>query len=151
MTEEASRIKRFDYDNLFKSVLKEYFWDALRIFLPALYNVADKNVPPKFLDNELKKVTFDLEGGANRSDMLAEIKLMDGGNELVLCHLEVQGEGGDDLPTRMMRYRDAIHLHYKKEPVGIAVITAQRPQDEKTFYSSDMFGVTVSYIYVNFF
>ena len=55
--------ERFDYDNLFKTVLQRYFWEALKIFLPALYEAADKTTAPEFLDQELQKVTFDLEGG----------------------------------------------------------------------------------------
>ena len=59
-------------------------------------------------------MTFELEGGANRVDMLAKVPLLDGGEEYVLCHQEYQGEGGGDLPTRMYRYKEAIHLLYSK-------------------------------------
>ena len=83
-------LERLDYDNLFKTLLHRYFWEALKIFLPALYEAADRSENPKFLDKELQKVTFDLEGGANRADLLARIKLKNGSNELILCHLEIR-------------------------------------------------------------
>jgi hypothetical protein len=151
LDDDIDHVKRLDYDNLFKKVLKDYFWEALRIFLPALHEAADRDIPVKSLDKELEKVTFDLEGGMNRLDMLAEIHLKDGNEELVLCHVEIQGEGGEDLPTRMMRYRSAIFLERRKEPVGIAVLTANRPKREKTSYRSELFGVKVSYEYKNVF
>jgi hypothetical protein len=142
---------RLDADNLYKTILKEYFWDALVSFMPNLYEAADRNVPPVPLDEELQKVTFDLDGGASRADLLMSVTLAGGGEEYLLCHVEVQGEGGGDLPLRMYRYKEAIHLLYGKEPAGIAVITARRPRGEKTAYSSDVFGVRVSYDYKNFF
>ena len=140
--------ERLDYDNLFKTVLRRYFWEALKIFLPALYEAADKTEAPEFLDKELEKVTFDLNEGANRTDLLVRLKLKNGAKELILCHLEVQGGGGGDLPLRMYRYKEMIHLKYGEEPVGIAVITAPRPLGEKAFYSWERFGVRIVYDYV---
>jgi hypothetical protein len=151
LTGDTPRAARFDYDNLYKAVLKEYFWDAMRIFLPRLHEAADREAPVRMLDGELKKAAFDLEGGANRADVLAEIALKDGGGELVLCHVEVQGEGGGDLPARMMRYRSAIFLTHSKEPVGVAVLTEPRPPGEMRLYRSERFGVRVSYKYQNVF
>jgi hypothetical protein len=143
--------QRQDYDNLFKNVSRDYFWDGLKIFLPELYEAADREYPIETLDKELQKVTFDLEGGANRIDMLVKIKLKNGESEFVLCHLEIQGSDGKiNLPRKMYRYKEAIDLLYDKEPVGIAVTTAGRPKKEKDFYASDTFGVKVTYEYKNF-
>jgi hypothetical protein len=141
--------KRFDYDNLWKTVLKCYFWEALKIFLPELYDAADRDQKPEFLEQELQKVTFDLDGGINRTDLLAKVRLKDGNSELTLCHTEVQGKGGGDLALRMYKYKEAIHLIYGREPVGIALITDKRPKGEKTFYSSEQFRVRVLYEYIN--
>ena len=115
---------RMDYDNFYKTLLHRYFWEALKIFLPALYEAADRVDDPEFLEQELEKVMLDLEGGANRTDLLARIKLKDGAKKLVLCHTEIVGEGGGDLPTRMYRYKEMIHLKYGEEPIGISVLTA---------------------------
>jgi hypothetical protein len=143
--------QRWDYDNLFKNVLRDYFWDGLKIFLSELYESADRSYPIELLDKELQKVTFDLGGGANRIDMLAKIKLNNGESEFVLCHIEIQGnDRGVNLPRKMYRYKEAIDLLYDKEPIGIAVTTAGRPKIEPAFYRSDTFGVKVTYEYKNF-
>ncbi|MDR1982326.1 MAG: hypothetical protein LBQ08_00815, partial [Holosporaceae bacterium] len=83
--------ERLDYDNLFKTVMHRYFWEALKIILPALYEAADRSEEPEFLEQELQKVTFDLGEGANRTDLLVRIKLKNGSKELILSHLELQG------------------------------------------------------------
>ena len=90
-SETPTVLERLDYDNLFKTVLQRYFWEALGIFLPALYEAADKMIAPEFLEQEMQKVTFDLGEGANRTDLLVRIKLKNGSRELILCHFEVQG------------------------------------------------------------
>ena len=141
--------ERLDYDNLFKTILRRYFWEALELFLPELYEAADRAAEPEFLEQELQKVTFDLEGGANQADLLTRIKLKSGANELILCHMEVQGEGGGDLPARMHRYRQMIYLKHEEEPIGIAVITAPRPKKEASSYLWERFRVKVSYEYIN--
>ncbi|MDR1731000.1 MAG: hypothetical protein LBR61_02795 [Synergistaceae bacterium] len=141
--------ERFDYDNLWKTILHHFFWEALKIFLPALYEAADRTKEPEFLDKELQKVTFDLEGGPNRADLLTRVKLKNGEGELILCHTEIQGEGGGDMPVRMNRYRQMICLRYREEPVGIAVMTAPRPRGEQTSYRWERFGVRVLYEYIN--
>ena len=140
---------RMDYDNLYKTLLHLYFWEALEIFLPVLYEAADRTEAPDFLEQELQKVTFDLEGGANRTDSLVRIKLKNGSNKLILCHIEVAGEGGGDIPTRMYRYKQMIYLKYGEEPIGIAVLTAPRPHREKNSYNWELFGVRVIYEYIN--
>jgi hypothetical protein len=83
--------ERMDYDNLFKTVLHRYFWEALKIFVPELYEAADKSVEPVFLEQELQKITLDLGEGTNRTDLLVQIQLKNNRKELILCHLEVQG------------------------------------------------------------
>jgi hypothetical protein len=148
--ELSAESERMDYDNLWKIVLTRFFWDALKIFLPELYKAADRNQEPEFLDKELQKVTFDLSGGANRTDLLARFLLKDGNRELALCHTEVQQDRGEgDLPTRMYKYKEAIHLIHDREPIGIAVTMAPRPKGEKSFYYSGQFGVESLYKYIH--
>jgi uncharacterized protein YeeX (DUF496 family) len=143
-----------DADNLYKTVLKKYFWDGLKLFFPELYEAADRSVAPVSLDKELDKATYDLGGGANRVDLLMCVTLKDGDEKILLCHLEVQGKskkGDDSLPLRMFDYLIAIFRQNRKMPVGIAVSTAPRPKGEKTVFISDTFGVEVIYRYKNFF
>jgi hypothetical protein len=141
--------ERLDYDNLYKTVIRRFFWEALKIFLPALYDASDKSEAPEFLEQELQKITFDHNKGPNRTDLLIRLKLKNGANELILCHLEAQGEGGGDLPTRMYRYKQMIYLKHGEEPVGIAVMTYPRPLEEKACYNWERFGVRVVYDYIN--
>jgi hypothetical protein len=64
------------------------------------------------LDKELQKVTFDLSGGANRTDLLARLLLENGNSELVLCHTEVQQDRGEG---EKAMYMSAFEKIYRKE------------------------------------
>ena len=147
--EQSTAPERMDYDNLFKTALRRYFLEALKILVIELYEAADRRVGPVFLEQELQKITFDLGEGTNRTDLLVRIKLKNGCDELILSHLEIQGEGGGNMTVRMYRYKEMIHLRYGEEPIGVAVTTAPRPRGEKTFYSWKRFGVKVAYEYLN--
>jgi hypothetical protein len=149
MNEKFPEPERIDYDNLFKTLVYRYFWEILKIVLPALYEAADRSIALDFLDKEMQKVTFDFGEGSNRVDLLVRITLKNGSRELILCHLEIQGEAGGDLSIRMYRYKQMIYLKYGKEPVGIALLTAPRPQGEKAYYNWERFGVEVAYKYLN--
>ena len=140
---------RMDFDNLFKTVMHRYFWDGLQIFSHALYADADTTQEPEFLEQELEKVVFDQPHGSNRTDLLARIPMKSGGEQWILCHLELQGQGGGDLPTRMNKYRAMIYLKHDAEPVAFAVLTSPRPKDEPHSYVSQRYETRVVYEYKN--
>jgi hypothetical protein len=50
---------RIDADNLYKTVLKRYFWDGMELLLPELCDAADQNVEPVSLDREMYKSIFE--------------------------------------------------------------------------------------------
>ena len=100
MAEDMRREGRLDADNLYKTVLKKYFWDGLKLFMSNLYADADTSAAPDFLDNEQQKAAFDLKGGAARTDILASVKLRNGRKKFVICHVEIQGAKGGNLPER---------------------------------------------------
>ncbi|MDR1740780.1 MAG: hypothetical protein LBR38_02895 [Synergistaceae bacterium] len=103
---------------------------------------------PVFLEQEMRKLNFDSEGGAHHVDMLARINLLGGEEPVVFCHIEIQGKGGGDLPTRMYAYRSEIYLKLKVDPIGIVALTDKRPEGEKTFYIWKQFGVVSFYKYL---
>ena len=140
-------------NDLYKTLLKKYFWDSIKLFLPELYEDADRNVAPVPLDEELQKATskYNLGQDASRVDLLMSVTLKNGKDKNLLCHLSVQGEGGEDLPSRMLSYNGAIFLQCGKGSVGIAVSTAPRPTGEKTSYMSNEYGCETTYEYKNFF
>ena len=79
---------------------------------------------------------------------LIKIFLKDGRTEWILLHIEVQGSGGDDISFRMMLYCCLIFAHYKKMPVGLAILTKRRSKDKIIVaYNLEQYGSSISYKY----
>ena len=150
----AKKKKKFDYDGFWKNFIKRFFYPLLKRALPELYEAADREVEPEFLDKEFTDVLNTADPKIHTSprfaDYVLKVPLKNGGEEWVLLHIEVQGHGGSaSLAVRMRTYGSLIFAHYQKEPVALAIITEKRPRDEPSYYSYSRFGTESIYRYNN--
>ncbi|MDR1873709.1 MAG: hypothetical protein LBQ90_01665 [Synergistaceae bacterium] len=147
-TEETNR---FDHDGLWKDLIKRFFYPLLRRALPELYEDADRDVEPRFLDKEFRDVlnTADpkIHTSPHFADYVLEVPLKNGGTEWVILHIEIQGRGGDSLEVRMCIYRSLVFAHYRREPVALAIITDRRSPEEPLYYSHNRYGTESVYRY----
>ncbi|MBI4870377.1 MAG: hypothetical protein HY814_02290 [Candidatus Riflebacteria bacterium] len=101
---EARAGIRADFDTPWKEALERYFREFLALFFPAAHDGIDWARGHEFLDKELEKVVRDAELGRRLLDKLAHVWRQDGEEELVLVHVEVQGQKDDDFAQRMYVY-----------------------------------------------
>ncbi len=103
------------HDQLFKELLQAFFADFVRIVLP---DVAARlrMEEPRFRDKE--RFTDTTEGEHRYLDLLAEVEALDGEEELVLVHVEIEADarGSDAMGHRMWRYAMQLWLR-DHEPV----------------------------------
>ena len=145
--------ERFDFDGFWKDLIARFWREMLLSVIPDLYYAADLSVEPEFLDKELRDVmqSFNYQQDEHNPprfvDTLMKIMLKDGGDEWVLLHIEIQGAGGEDLPTRMHRYYCLLFAHHGRHPAALAILTAPRPKENKNFYEFSHFGTSLKYSY----
>ena len=140
--------ERRDSDGLWKDIVQRFFYPMLQRAIPTLYDDADREKKPRFLDKELRKIAYALPGGAHVADFLVEVPLKNGSSEWVLLHIEVQSKGGrDSLPFRMFHYKSLIFAMYKRESVALALVTEKRPKGEPEFYQSNLYDTVTAYQY----
>ncbi|MBQ7560624.1 MAG: hypothetical protein IJS99_02150 [Synergistaceae bacterium] len=142
----------FDYDELWKDFIADFWREILEKFIPGLYIKADLNHEPEFLDKELHDILAafndnEINTPKRYVDKLLKIFLKEGGEEWVLLHIEIQDKGGEDFALRMFRYYCLLFTHYNKNPVALAILTAGRPKNENDFYKADLFGTSIEYKY----
>ena len=144
----------FDYDELWKDFIADFWREILEKFIPSLYVKADLNHEPEFLDKELHDILAAFNDNDDKTpkryvDKLLKIFLKDGGEEWVLLHIEIQNKGGENFALRMFRYYCLLFIHYKKNPVALAILTASRPKNETDpgIYKADLFGTSIEYKY----
>ncbi|MBQ7578493.1 MAG: hypothetical protein IJT21_09535 [Synergistaceae bacterium] len=160
MTEETAIIltdeqqEAFDYDELWKDFIADFWQEILKKFIPSLYKKADLNREPEFLDKELHDILASFNDNDSKTpkryvDKLLKIFLKNGGEEWVLLHIEIQGKGGENFSLRMFRYYCLLFIHYGKNPTALAILTAGRPKREGDpgIYKVDLFGTSIEYKY----
>jgi hypothetical protein len=142
--------ERFDSDGTWKDLIKRFFYHLLKRALPELYEAADRDREPTFLDKEFRDIlnTSDptIRTSPHFADYVIRVPLKRGVEEWILFHIEIQGQGGN-LAERINHYRCLIYAHYRREPVTLAIITYRRSHGESAYYCHSHFGTKIIYEY----
>lgn len=141
-----------DKDGIWKDAVEQYLPLLLKRMMPELYEDADFSQDIIFLDKELRdtiQVSLSEEHNAAKYvDTLVQVPLKTGKNEWVLLHIEVQGEGGEDISFRMILYCCLIFAHYRRMPVALAILTDKRPLKETPgIFEFSNYGTELVYKY----
>jgi hypothetical protein len=124
----------------------------LKRAIPKLYEIADVNVEPRLLDKEFRDILNtndpEIHTSPHFADYIIEVPTKDGKGQWILCHLEAQGPGGTDLSERMFFYMCLIYAHYRRMPVGLAIITDGHKKESR-FFEYNHFDLKTLYQYYN--
>ena len=120
--ERSERMNPIDYDGAWKETLEVYFRPFLAFCFPVVERGIDWTIDPLFLDKELQEVVRDAETGCLRVDKLVKVQTVDGAEEWLLVHVEVQSQADGDLARRMYRYHHRLEDRYGRPVVSLAVL-----------------------------
>jgi len=133
------------HDQLFKDLLKAFFYDFLVLFTPDLAAAIDP-ASITFLDPQ----TFtDLPQGQLRlADLVAEVRTLDGQPELLLVHTEVQSVLDADFGYRMWEYHALLRLrHQGRLVISIALLPFKDVGEVRLArYAETIFGQEYPYL-----
>jgi hypothetical protein len=104
-----------DHDRLFKTLLRAFFPDLLRLVVPG---IARRLEPARasFLDKELLAAGL---GGRREADLLARVPVRGGGSLLV--HVEIEARARSRMPQRLHGYASRIQAAYGGQVLSILV------------------------------
>lgn len=143
----ARSSRRID-DPLWKSILEQTFSHFLRFIFPNADDVFDFRKPFDYLDKEFESL-FPPEAngkGVRYVDKLVKIFLKNGGEQFILCHIEVQSsKGKGDLAERMFRYFYMIADRYKVPVTAIAILADENKNYRPKVYVQDFMGTKLHY------
>jgi hypothetical protein len=97
-----------DFDGAWKEALEQFFRPFLEFCFPDIAARVDWAKGFEFLDKELQKVVHDAEMGTLRVDKLVQVYRLDGTEDWLLVHVEVQSQTDNDLPSRMYQYHHRV-------------------------------------------
>ena len=119
----STRGARADQDSAYKDLLREHFPDFLRFFFPAVADEIDLTKVPVFLDTELKRFSRGNNSPHRLADLLVRVHCKAGGEELIYCHVEVQGHRDEGFELRLLQYAYRILDRLGRLPMTLAVLT----------------------------
>ena len=117
-----------DMDGGWKQVIEDYLEDFFRFFFPTVHAEIDFSQPCEYLDKELAKIMLDAAVGDREADQLIQVLWRDGGDELVLVHVEVQAQDAADFAERMYVYNTRIWERYRRPVVSLALLIDGDPR-----------------------
>ncbi len=100
-----TRTPRADYDGFWKEGLGLFFQSFLVLCFPGVAALIDWSQPVEYLDTEMRRALRGLSRRRrNQVDRLVKVHLLDGGEQWILIHVEVQSQWVQDFPERIFRY-----------------------------------------------
>src|SRR5437773_10926166 len=103
----------------------------------------DWAVPPEFLDKELQEVVRDAAVGPQRVDKLIKVRLLDGTEEWILIHIEVQHHRDSHLPERVFDYHGPIRHRYGKKVLTLVILADEDPNWRPSYFEEEILGCRV--------
>jgi hypothetical protein len=114
-------------DGGWKQLIDDELEEFFRFFFPQVHAAIDFRSGCQSRDKELAKIMVGADAGDCEADKLFEVQWRDGGQELVLIHVEVQAQGEQDFAQRMYVYNTRIWQRYGRPAVSLALLVDADP------------------------
>jgi len=111
-----------DMDGGWKQIIDDYVEEFFHFFFPQVHAAIDFHQECQSLDKELAKIMVGAEVGDREADKLLRVHWHDGGDDLVLVHVEVQAQNEADFAQRMCVYNCRIWERYSRPVVSMALL-----------------------------
>ncbi|WP_225874799.1 RpnC/YadD family protein [Pedobacter hiemivivus] len=140
------RIRRKD-DLLWKGILEDVFEDFLCFMHPDANKIFDFNKGFEFLDKELEQVSPLGEDlfSSKVVDKLVKLYTIDGKEEWILLHVEVQGKYQKNFSERMYTYNYRIWDKHHKPITAYAIFTDPFKVERSNRYERKFLGTRLLY------
>lgn len=136
-----------DYDNPWKSAIDGYLPDFMAFYFPTAYANINWEVGYESLDNELPALVRDAELGNRYADKLVKVTTIDGKQDIVYIHIEVQGQPDNDFSKRMYTYNYRIYDKFGQFPVSLAVLADENESWKPTSFNQEQWGCRMEFVF----
>src|SRR5205823_6707140 len=129
-----------DFDSPWKEAFRLYLRSFLRLCFPHVELAIDWSRPAQFLDKELQKIMREAEAGRQYVDLLVQVWLLDGTDEWILLHIEVQHRPDPNFEERLCYYQFRLVDMYRRPVATLAVLADADPNWRPTHYERQTLG-----------
>src|SRR5262249_12031301 len=135
---DESEQPRSDFDGCWKEALVQFFLDFLRFFFPEAHALVDETVDPESLEQELRQLAPQGEGGRRLADKLVRVHKTSG--DVGYLHTEVQNQREQGFEDRCRCYNDRAQDRFNQPVATLLVLGDDDPGWKPTFWEYAEFG-----------
>ena len=132
-------------DTPWKDILEAYFSQFMAFFFPTANIQIDWSKGFEFLDGELQQITKESETKRRFTDKLAKVYLLDGSEQFVLVHIEVQSQSEEDFGDRMFTYFARLRDKFGRRVASLAVLGDTSKNWKPQSHQEELFGCRLQF------
>ena len=134
-----------DFDSPWKEALDCYFEPFMAFFFPQAHTEIDWGRSYEMLDKELQRIVREAEQGRRVVDKLVKVWRLNGQEEWVLVHVEVQSQEEPDFGERMYVYNYRLFDRYHRMVVSLAILGDDRLQWRPAGFGYSLWGCALGF------
>jgi hypothetical protein len=142
---KITRCLLFGKDKLWKGIIEDLGEDFLHFFFQKIASKIDFDKGIEFLDQELAQLFPEADQNNRTIDKLIKVYLLNGQEEWILIHIEVQGYRDKTFGQRMFTYYYRILDRYPKRITSLAIFTDKEKNYKPSVYRSSYSGTILTY------
>ncbi len=129
-----------DLDTPWKDAVEHHFPEFLAFYFPAVHAGIDWTRGHCFLDQELAQVVKDAALGKRVLDKLVAVHRLDGSEDWVFIHIEIQGGHDTHFAKRMFTYNYRLFDRYDRPIASLAVLADDSASWRPGNFGFSLFG-----------
>lgn len=139
----AKNKTRSNQDSAWKDILDAYFKEFMEFFYTEIAKKIDWVAGYEALDKELQAITTESMMGKRFVDKLFKVKSLDGQEEVVLIHIEIQSQKEEEFAQRLFHYYYRIYDNNGQSILTLAILADDHQNWHPKSYQKRVFGFSV--------
>jgi hypothetical protein len=140
--------KPLNHDSPWKVTVEQFTRSLLEVTFPEVAAGIDWSVQLESLEQELHEITPASEIGAKRVDKLLKVRLLNGTDQWLYLHIEVQMHYDPNLPKRLFIYHYRIFDRYGVSPLTLVILGDPSRKWRPTSYHYQSLGCGITFLFL---
>jgi Domain of unknown function (DUF4351) len=133
------------FDAPWKEILEAYFAEFVAFFFPAVHDQIDWAKGFEFMDGELQQLAREAETSRLYADKLVKVYWLDGSEQFILLHVEVQCQKEEVFPSRVFTYFARIRDRFQKPVISLVVLGDENQTWQPQSYTEEIGGCRLQF------
>jgi hypothetical protein len=134
-----------DFDSPWKEAIQQFLRDFLAYCFPQAEAGIDWAREPEFLEQELRALVPEAEVGRQQVDQLVRVWRLDGGEQWVLLHVEVQSQRDSALEKRLFQYHYRLVDRYDVPVATFCLLSDAAPGFRPSAFEQELWNCGVRF------